>query len=313
MKKPNLRKENRNSFIEEKGINILKGILESSQRFKTYFNQNDKTPIFDGYFNYLDENFKILKKIEVQIKACEEIKPLSKGPNQGKYKFAFDTAVLNSIKYKITDNSTIYFVVDCKNKRCFYKLIDKPFLIDLHYDDSKKNVSFYFDDGCILKNINDFERFIHGLYLKSKDETNFKSTEEIRAVQLAMDDFYGKLHELEFIQKSLWPDLWKFGIRFSKNVGFSATVSRTGEQLGQKANAYAIYPLTLGNEETGIKDFAHASNNLFETFDLSCEKTLSDYLNGCLSQILNCYFDSGLAIEIMPDICLDEIIFAVLD
>lgn len=58
MKKPYMKKENTNSFIEKEGIMILTRLLENTKRFKTYFSENDKTPLFDGYFYFLDNNLK---------------------------------------------------------------------------------------------------------------------------------------------------------------------------------------------------------------------------------------------------------------
>lgn len=313
MKKPYMKKENTNSFIEKEGIMILTRLLENTKRFKTYFSENDKTPLFDGYFYFLDNNFKILKKIEVQIKAHDKLKILKNGPNKGKIRYEFDTAVLNSIRYKITNNPTIYFVVDCKSKQCYFKLIDKDFLISLNYDVSKKKTPFYFDESDKIENINKFIYFIEKLYATSIDEINFKSQKEIKTIQLGMNSFYHKLNELYFIKDSIWPNLWKFGIRCTKNIIFNFTNSNTGESLCQRANAFAIYPIEFGSEEKEIKDYRYDKNNMFENFDLTGERTIDDYLNDCLSQILNYYFNSGLSIKIMPDICLDEIAFSILD
>lgn len=312
MKRKNLKKENENSFIEEKGLSILKTLLESTKSFKTYFSQNDKTPIFDGYFNYLDKNFQILKRIEVQIKSHKKIKLITKGVHRGKYKYEFDTSILNSIKFKITNDPTIYFVVDCENQRCFFKLIDKDFLVNLHYDDSKKRVSYYFDENDIIKDTKKFVDLIDKLYTDSQNEINFKSVEEIKTIQLAMNDFYSKLNELSFIKESIWPDLWKFGIRCS-NVDFCCENLKTNNVHGPKANAFAIFPILLGSEKKEITDYTPSKDNLFNCFDLTCEKPITEYLNDCLSRILNFYFDSFFSLKILPDICLDEIIFSILD
>lgn len=313
MGKPILKKENSNSFIEENGICILKEMLEKSKRIKTYFSENDKTPIFDGFFNYLDADLRILKKIEVQIKSHEKIKILTRGEHKGKFKYEFDTAVLNSIKHKITNNPTIYFVVDCESKKCFFKLIDKDFLINLHYDDSKAKTTYYFDGNDAINDIDDFVLFIEKIYVDELGDSNFKSTEEIKTIQLAMNDFYNQLNDLSFIKNTLWPNLWKFGIRCSNNVDFSLTNGQTGEKIGPSANAFAIFPIQLGSDKKEICNFFPNKNNLFTSYDLTKKKTPKDYLNDCLSRILNCYFDSDLSIKIMPNVCLEELLFSVLD
>lgn len=313
MRKPYLKKENINSFKEENGLNILKKKLETNRRIKTYFFQNDKTPIFDGHFNYLSDDLTILKKIEVQVKSTEELVALKKGPNKGKYKYNFDVSVLNSIKYKITDNPTIYFVVDCKNEICFFKNIDKEFLVKLNYDDSKAEIPYYFQNEDIIEDINVFIKFIEGLYVKSIDSINFKSKDEIKSIQKSMNEFYKKINELYFVRDEIWPDFWKFGLRYSSNFSLSLTNPKTGVNVKSKATAFAIYPIELGSEEGEIKEYSMKDNNLFNSFDCTCEKTTDDYLNDCLSKILNYYFDSDSSLKIMPDICMDEIIFSILD
>lgn len=313
MKKPIMKKENLKSYVEENGMMILKTKLESTKRLKAYFNQNDKTPIFDGYFNFLDDEQHILKKIEVQIKSHEKIRIITKGKNKNKFKYEFDTAVLNAIRYKITNNPTIYFVIDCECARCYFKLIDKEFLVNLHYDISKTKTTYYFNKNDVIEDIDKFVDYIGKIYVETLDNSNFKSIEEIKAIQIAMNDFYSKLNDLSFIKDAIWPNLWKFGIRCSNDIKFDFVNSKAGEKIGSNPNVFAIFPIQLGSEEKEIRDYMPNNENLFTHFDFIGEQTLEGYLNDCLSKILNIYFDGELSIKIMPNICLDELIFSILD
>ena len=73
-----MKKENPNSFIEEDGIRLLESFLESKKTIKTHFSRNDKTPLYDGYFNLLNQNSEIMKQFDVQIKSSEKLSFLVK-------------------------------------------------------------------------------------------------------------------------------------------------------------------------------------------------------------------------------------------
>lgn len=304
-----VKKENSNKFIEEKGIRCLETFLEKSERIKCYFTRNDKTPLFDGYFYLLNSDGTISKKFDVQIKSSNSIVPLIKGPNKGKYRYKFDVDVLEAIRTKITENPTFYFVVNPDTNEIFFKYLSIDFLVSLDYRSSSKNaVTYYFDESDKLRDLNLFLKLLKDISSVSNNTITFKSKKEMADIQKSMNSFYKKLDQIDFIIKEIWPQLFKFGIRSSRNNNIF---------IGkQKMNcvAYAIYPINYGSSESLIQDYNLLNDNLFNHFDTTFEETLDEYLDNCISNILHFYFsETNLLIRFVPDICLNELIYSFLD
>lgn len=304
-----VKKENSNKFIEEKGIRCLETFLEKSERIKCYFTRNDKTPLFDGYFHFLNSDGAILKKFDVQIKSSNSIVVLKKGRNKGKYKYKFDVDVLEAIRTKITENPTFYFVVNPDTNEIFFKYLSIDFLVSLDYRSSSKNVvTYYFDESDKLRDLNLFLKLLKDIFSTSNNTITFKSKKEMADIQKSMNSFYKKLDQIDFIIKEIWPQLFKFGIRSSRNDNIF---------IGkQKMNcvAYAIYPINYGSSESLIQDYNLLNDNLFNHFDTTFEETLDEYLDDCISNILHFYFsETNLLVRFVPDICLSELIYSFLD
>lgn len=301
-----MKKENNNSFVEEKGIRILENILENTKRIKCYFLRNDKTPLFDGFFNLLDEDKTILKKFDVQIKSSPSISPLRKGLNKGKYKYGFNIDVLDATRTKITETPTFYFVINPDTEEIFFKYLSTEFLVSLNYRNlNKKVITYYFSENDKLVDLNAFLMLLDKIRIDSKKSINFKSQKEIGAIQKSMNKFYKKLDKIDFIIQELWPNLFKFGIRSSYIFGKAKSTS---------CMAYAIYPIEYGSTQTDIQDYQMFNDNLFNYYDMTGKITLDNYLDDCISNILHFYFnETNYLIKFLPDICLYELIFSFLD
>lgn len=97
VKKSNIAQHSENSFIEKEAVRILSSFLEVKRTIITSFNENDKTPNHDGFFEILNDKSaeKIPKKqFIVQIKGTENLKQISTGKNKGKYKYSLNTNFL---------------------------------------------------------------------------------------------------------------------------------------------------------------------------------------------------------------------------
>lgn len=310
-----MRKENPNSFIEESGIRCIEDKLERSKRIKCHFSRNDKTPLFDGYFNLLSEDKNILKQFEVQIKSTNNISPLKRGKNKGKYRYYFDKDVLESVRTKITENPTIYFVVNPETKKILYKYLDIDFLVSLDYIDSESSkITYCFSEDETLNDINSFIYRLEKIQKNSVSQVIFKSSEEIKTIQIAMNGFYKKLNDIDFISKSIWPNLWKFGIKTSESYNLQLIVGKNQKNIGGKCSAFAIYPIQYGSNTNIIQDYIPANDNMFNYFDMTNQLTPEKYLDTCLSKIISFYFNKTNGfISYLPSICLFELIFSFLD
>lgn len=305
-----MKKENNNSFIEGNGIRILEGALEKTGRIKCYFKSNDKTPLFDGFFNFLNKNKMILKKFDVQIKTLTSIIPLKKGPNKGKYKYRFDTDVLDAVRMKITENPTFYFVINQGTEEVFFKYLSAEFLVSLNYINlNKKYVTYYFNNEEKLVDLNDFLMFLDNITKTSKKDIIFKSQKEIEIIQRSMNKFYKKLDKIDFIINELWPNLFKFGIRLSHSKNFIFDKVKDTDCM-----TYAIYPIEYGSTQKDIQEYDMLNDNLFNCYDMTGGITTDKYLDNCISNILYFYFsESNCLLKFLPNICLEELIFSFLD
>ena len=162
-----MKKENQNSKIEEKALRILEDLLDGFKKIKTHFKREDKVPLFDGFFNLLNQNGEILKRFDVQVKGSANLSKLERGPNKGKIKYGFDVDVLDAVRKKVTENPTFYFVVDIKTHSIYYKLLTTDFLVSLNYlGSNSESVNYYFCDSDKLDDENSFIKELLSIHEK---------------------------------------------------------------------------------------------------------------------------------------------------
>lgn len=131
----NLGGYDKHTFSESSGNRILGEILEKTRLVKVHFNELDKTPNFDGYFE-LCKNASRKKvpigRFDVQIKtmSLKYSNDNSKGQISD-YKYLCETKILNSVKQGITCNPAILFLVDIATKEVFFIHISPEFVISL--------------------------------------------------------------------------------------------------------------------------------------------------------------------------------------
>lgn len=310
-----MKKENQNSKIEEKALRILEDLLDGFKKIKTHFKREDKVPLFDGFFNLLNQNGEILKRFDVQVKGSANLSKLERGPNKGKIKYGFDVDVLDAVRKKVTENPTFYFVVDIKTHSIYYKLLTTDFLVSLNYlGSNSESVNYYFCDSDKLDDENSFIKELLSIHEKSLNQAVFKSTEEIKTIQTAMNEFYRKTFDIDFIIKSIWPNLWKFGLKTSSSMKANIRDVNTGSSLGSKCSAFAIYPILFGDDKKEISDYYPSQDNLFVSLDFTNGLSSEKYLNDCLTKIVSLYFNELFDyIRYLPTICLNEIVFSYLD
>lgn len=307
-----MKKESRSSFTESKGLRILSEMLESTKRIKTHLNDKDRIPLFDGHINLLNEKEEIIKECTVQVKSESGIKLSTRGANKGKYPYHFDKDVLEAVRKDVTNNIVVYFVVDASNGKIFYKILTRDFLVSLNYINNKDDkVKYSFEENDVLSNPDK----LYSQLLKIHSETDsecFKTKEEIIAIQKAMNTFYEKLEQIVFIKKKLWPTLWKFGIKTSKNQHFNLIHEKTGVNLGGDCSVFAIFPIQYGYIKPEIMEYKAGKEDLFTNLDFIGNSDPQKYLDSCLSRFIDFYFDNTCCLEIMPENCLYEIIYSFL-
>ncbi len=132
-------------FNESAGNRLLQAELEKNHRIKTYFNENDKTPNTDGYFEVLDDKGIAIKRFVVQIKTVREMTRLKNGD----YSYSADTAFFQYILENIDQNPAVFFVVDLSEHGLYYKYLSLEYLLSLSIG-NKRTAALYLNDSDIL-------------------------------------------------------------------------------------------------------------------------------------------------------------------
>ncbi|MCQ4021761.1 MULTISPECIES: hypothetical protein [unclassified Ruminococcus] len=292
------------AFNESDAINLLSKTLESNHTIKTFFSANDKTPNHDGFFELVDEEHTPKKQFIVQIKKVENLTPNKQGENKGKYVYNLKTNFLYYVKEKVTESPAIYFVVDISANRIFWIYLSDEFLMDLNFE-GHETVSYPFGDENILNDINQFTAELNRISAKRNALFCYKSREEIIELQDALD-YINHLFDYDFcnIKKSMFPKLWRFGIKSSD----SPISIGTKEKMGNPVNSsiLALYPQIKGVADTGIQEYSLDNTNIFNHISLGGKINPMKYAKESVHKALKCFFEEGIPNMYLPDIVLQE-------
>lgn len=307
------------SFIEKEAIRILSSFIEEKRMAKTFFNENDKTPNYDGFFEILSTKHleKIPKKqFIVQIKGTENLKYISTGVNKGKYKYLLDTKFLYYVKEKVTENPAIYFVIDVTSNRIFWIYLSDAKLMSLNFE-GKDNITYYFSEEEICDNIDTFLNELDLIANERNQKFLNKTPEEIAKIQDAVTYINNLFdNDLKFIKDLMFPDLWRFGIAHSRipQGSFTMTIGNNIVTSSNGSNSFSIYPQERGIADSGIRENNNLLNgiNFFNNIDLTGSTTPMIYVNSVISQILKNFFDSPLTINLSPEVIISEILSNVI-
>ena len=262
MSKPGMSIHSIESFNESEEINLLSSVLEAKHTIKTFFSANDRTPNHDGFFELVSSDLSPKKQFIVQIKKVEDLKPNTIGPNKGKYSYELKTNFLYYVKEKVTESPAIYFVVDIVTKRIFWLYLSDAVLMDLNFEGHLK-VSYAFGEANVLSDVDVFTTKLNTI----ADERNRvflkKTPEEIGEMQEAAEYINGLLdHDLSFIKKTMFPELWRFGVKASNTSDLSIEVH--GNRIKPEVSSIiALYPQVKGVPDTGVREYYHEDTDLF--------------------------------------------------
>lgn len=295
------------SFDESESIKLLKDVLESKHTIKTFFGDNEKTPNHDGFFELVDSTLAPRKQFIVQIKKTKKLTPNVKGTNKGKYVYELKTNFLEYVKKKVTESPAIYFVVDIEENRIFWLYLSDEVLMSMNFENREK-VSYAFSEDNILSDITSFTTILNKIVVERNKIFLAKSKEEIIAMQDAVDYLNQYLdHDLKAIKDSVFPNLWRFGIKCSDNPGISIGIGQEMKAI-DCSGAVALYPQIKGTNDTGIQEYIMGNDNLFNQLALGKQVYLSEYSKSTLNKIIVMFFENGIPAKYLPDIVLFEII-----
>ena len=124
-------------------------------------------------------------------------------------------------------------------------------------------ISVAFGNENILKDINEFAIRLHQI----ADKRNYlflqKTSEEIIELQDALD-YINHLFDYDFvnIKASMFPNLWRFGIKSSQNSDISLE-SNGNIFTPDTSSLLSLYPQIKGVNDTGIHEFTFNDTNIF--------------------------------------------------
>ena len=300
------------SFNESEGINILSSVLESKHTIKTYFSANDRTPNHDGFFELTSDNSPPKKQFIVQIKKVEDLQPNKKGANKGKYVYRLRTNFLYYVKERVTENPAIYFVVDIITKRIFWLYLSDSVLMDLDFEGHEK-VLYAFSEDNILTDISSFTDKLNAI----ADERNRlflkKTSAEIADLQEAVDYINHLLdYDFSFIKRTLFPRLWRFGIKYSNTSNLSVRVNGISFTPAV-SSLIALYPQIKGVPDTGVREYYPESSDFLQHIVLDGKAKPIEYSRESLQKIIKCFFEGRIPVRFLPDIALEELIGVFMD
>lgn len=307
LKKPGMSTHSIESFNETDAVFFLSSVLESKHTIKTFFGVNDKTPNHDGCFELIGEDSCPKKQFIVQIKKVENLTQNIKGANKGKYVYELKTNFLYYVKAKVTENPAIYFVVDISMRRIFWLYLSDEVLMQLNFEGHEK-VSYAFTDANILIDINQFTQQLDRIASRRNMLLVNKPPEAIAKMQDAADYINQLLdHDLRVIKETMFPKLWRFGIKFSNTSDLAIGVN--GELFTPPVSSLmALYPQMKGIPDTGIREYDHEETDLFNHYVLGGEGDPIEYSKHTLHQIIKNFFENGIPMKYLPDIVLKELI-----
>ncbi len=295
------------SFDESEEVRILSGFLESKRAIKTFFKENDRTPNHDGNFELINDDKTPKKQFIVQIKKVENLQPKIKGKNKGKYVYSLDTAFLYYVKEKVTESPAIYFVVDIITKNIFWLYLSDEFLMSLNFEQSSKLHSYSFSETDKVTNIDDFTKVLHKISQERNTLFLDKSPEEIAEMQDAVEYLNNYMNnDFVKIKETMFPNLWRFGLRHSITSEFSITI-REKTVKPENTAVFALYPQIKGGKDTGVQTFqGNNDQGFFTNFDLSGVKKPLEYSKEALEKIVKSFFENEHAFIYFPSIAISE-------
>ena len=311
MSNPGMSKHDISAFNESDSVTMLARALEAKHTIKTFFGANDKTPNHDGFFELVDEEQTPKKQFIVQIKKVENLTPNIQGDNKGKYVYRLKTNFLYYVKAKVTESPAIYFVVDIDLKRIFWLYLSDELLMNLDFE-GHEEISYPFGNENILDDIDQFTSVLNQISARRNALFCHKSREEIIELQDALD-YINHLFDYDFcnIKKSVFPNLWRFGIRTSVTPISIGVNGKVGNPVN--SSVLALYPQMKGTVDTGIQEYSLDNINFFNHISLGGKIEPIKYAKEAVHKALISFFEQGIPAAYLPDIVLQEKIWPFIE
>lgn len=305
MKQAGMAKHTDSAFNEGSANRLLADFLEQKKTIKTFFKENDRTPNYDGSFELVSQDGTPTKQFIVQIKKVENLTPNVQGENKGNYMYSLETNFLYYVKAKVTESPAIYFVVDIATKNIFWLYLSDELLMNMGFE-GKPELYYPLTEADKITDIDTFTSKLNQIAASRNTLFLQKTPEQISEMQEALD-FINQIMDNDFqkIKESVFPNLWRFGIKHSHSNSCSITAG--GKTVVAEDTAlFALYPQIKGVADTGLQEYSGLGGQYFNHWDMNGKTTPMMYVRNSLQKILKAYFENGISIELLPDIVLQE-------
>lgn len=235
---------------ENQAVDTFVSLLDH-EKVKDDIKKRNTIPNIDGYLDLVDETFRSIGKVEVQIKKLSNV-----DPPKINVKASFFSYCESSIL------PVLLIGVDVKNKKAHWLYIDENFTSQLKIVDGQKSKTIYypkenFIDGQNTGYIQSWKYIIsvRKIKLQSYDELkksydilSIKSNHalgllknEFQNIHLFLDDLNKLLdNEFSIIKRRYYPNAWKIGLAYYEY--------ERGEV------SYTLYPIPLNKNDVQIKE-----------------------------------------------------------
>lgn len=225
--------------------------LLDHEKVKADIKTRDKIPNIDGYLDLVDETFRSIGKVEVQIKKLSEV-----DPPKIDVKASFFSYCESSIL------PVLLIGVDVKNKKAHWLYIDENFTSQLKNVDGQKSKTIYFPkenfiDGQNTKYIQAWKYIIEVRKIKLQNYDELKKSYDILSIKsnnalgliknefqnihLFLDELNKLIdNELSIVKMRYYPNAWKVGLAYYE-------YERNGV-------SYTFYPIPLNKNDVQIKE-----------------------------------------------------------
>lgn len=313
----NLGGYDKNAFNDGKGVNHLESLFYSSDILMPHFKTEDKTPNFDGYFELLAPG--VIKstpigRYDVQIKSLDRDYRNHNKNAASDYKYSCETKAINGVICGITLNPVMLFLVDIHTRDVYYIYLSFEYCMKLNIG-TQENKTIYFSDEDRITDLQNF-------YAKAKRiyETQRNNLISLEIMKYSLPDTMTKVpdevrnccdylnevmdHELSFIKRAFFPNVWKFGIAYmpyDDNHGEKITSGQLG-----------IYFIKKGENGYLIREFKDDEEYPF--MFIFHGHTLDGLIKSKIKEFINVYFQRKAYIpSMLPNLALREIVFKQID
>ena len=312
---PNIGGYDRFNFNDSDGISFLTLFLQQKKTIKALLEHDDKIPNLDGTIQVLRNNDSkcIPAQIfEVQVKTLDcKYSNNNKKQHKSQYKYSVDTKVFNIVKYNITLNPVLLFLVDLNSRKIFYIYVSQEYVLSLNLKDEKEK-TIYFNDQDQITDIDIFTNTLISIHEekaallnngnKNRITTSHCLSESDNVMLQKEWDYLDDIltHKLKPITTHLFPDTWKFGIAYCPQNGYDIV---------------GIYQIKRGKSGEYIKFFSNEDKDCFSISHYRTDKiNLHEVLVKQICNMLDLYYRKNhFSPFVLDTIILEEIAFYFLD